>query len=558
MPNTKNQISFEELGLGGVLKRSQLKVPLNQREYSWTEREVMTLLQDFARAISEDTSAYFLGTIVTIPRDNGLLEVVDGQQRLATTALLLAAIRDYLKSRDPMIAESIEHEFLTTIQREQRERVPRLILNLDDNEVFRRLITDRASDVVASKLSHGRLKHAYDLAKAQVNSVVGSFDAKDHGDVLNKWIEFIENGALVVLLRVSNDANAYQMFETLNDRGLKTSQSDLVKNYLFGRAGDRLNEAQQKWALMRGALESLDNEDITIDFLRHAIISAYQFVRESQVYEIVQEIARSSHQAIALMTTLEHLANLYVAIHNPEHEKWNKYPDNVRRSIEVLNMFNIRPMRPLMLAIANKFDPNRAAEAFKYLVVLCVRLLIAGTTRSTSVELPLAATANKVQSEQVVNNSDLKLALKDVMPSNEQFRQAFEIATVSNAKLARYYLRSLEMTAKNEAEPWLIPNDDRQIINLEHVLPQKSEGNWPQFSEEQVAAYAKRIGNMVLLQASRNSILRSDDFETKKKVYATSPYLLTQQIATLPEWTVEKINDRQKVLAQIALRAWSP
>lgn len=56
------------------------------------------------------------------------------------------------------------------------------------------------------------------------------------------------------------------MFETLNDRGLKISQSDLVKNYLLGESGPRLGEAQEKWTLMRGALESLEEEDITVTF----------------------------------------------------------------------------------------------------------------------------------------------------------------------------------------------------------------------------------------------------------------------------------------------------
>ena len=63
----------------------------------------------------------------------------------------------------------------------------------------------------------------------------------------------VEHSATVILLKVPNDVNAYKMFETLNDRGLRTSQADLVKNYLFGQSGSRLGEAQQKWALMSGA-----------------------------------------------------------------------------------------------------------------------------------------------------------------------------------------------------------------------------------------------------------------------------------------------------------------
>src|ERR1700751_3393587 len=113
----ESEIGFAQLGLASILKHHQLVVPANQRDYSWTVKEVRTLLQDIAKAISEGEGSYFLGTIVTIPGASNLLEVVDGQQRLATTAIVLSAIRDYLKIRDPMIADSIDSEFLTVIDR---------------------------------------------------------------------------------------------------------------------------------------------------------------------------------------------------------------------------------------------------------------------------------------------------------------------------------------------------------------------------------------------------------------------------------------------------------
>ena len=83
---------------------------------------------------------------------------------------------------------------------------------------------------------------AFNEARQQIEKIVSGYDEKDHGDILNRWINFMEARALAVLLRVSNDADAYRMFETLNDRGLRTSQSDLVKNYLLGRSGDRIGE----------------------------------------------------------------------------------------------------------------------------------------------------------------------------------------------------------------------------------------------------------------------------------------------------------------------------
>ena len=67
MYNTRTtDISFAQLGIGSILKFNQLVVPPNQREYSWTEKEVRTLFQDYAKAIMEGENSYFLGTVVTI------------------------------------------------------------------------------------------------------------------------------------------------------------------------------------------------------------------------------------------------------------------------------------------------------------------------------------------------------------------------------------------------------------------------------------------------------------------------------------------------------------
>ena len=185
---------------------------------------------------------------------------------------------------------------------------------------------------------------------------------------------------------------------------------------------------------------------------------------------------------------------------------------------------------------------------------------IAGSTRSESVAEPIAQAAHRVFSPKAKNPiataAGMKKELAHIIPVDQQFRQAFELVTVSKATLARYYLRSLEMAAKNEAAPWFIPNDDKQTINLEHVLPEKPEKNWPKFDDEAARIYVKRIGNLALLLAKSNSDLRSSDFETKKAVYKDSPYDLTKQIATVPEWTPAQISTRQKVLADLALRAW--
>ena len=558
MNDTTSQFGFEQAGLGTVLKHNQLVVQPNQREYAWTQTEVTQLFQDLAKAIADSEPRYFLGTIVTIPRADGTLEVVDGQQRLATTAIFLAAIRDYLSDKEDVLVESINNEFLTGIDRAKRVRIPRIRLNVDDNELFGSIIVRNLDEQLpeATKDSHVLLMQAYTEAKKHVQNIVSSLDTKDHGDLLNSWVSFVEHRALVVLLQVPNDSDAFKMFETLNDRGLRTSQADLIKNFLFGRSGDRIQELQARWSYMRGALESLEEENIIVDFLRHALIAIHGFIREAQVYDTVQDIARSEQAAITLSSTLEVLANSYVATFNPEHEKWNEYPESSRRAIEVFSLLNIRPMRALILAVASKFSVRESALTFQFLVSLGVRLLIAGSTRSGSVEIPLATSANEVFTKKIETTAELKKRLRDIIPTDEEFRSAFEAVKVSKAQLARYYLRSLEMAAKGESEPWFMPTSDQSVINLEHVLPKKPEGNWPQFTDDEVTYYANRLGNQALMRASDNLDLRSVEFPEKKGVYTKSPYVLTSQIAELDDWSSKAILARQKTLAQMALKAW--
>src|SRR3990170_267117 len=162
-------IEFDYVGIGTLLNHNRLAVPLNQREYSWEEKHILDLFHDLAGAIDAGKPTYFLGTIVLTRRTNDVLEVVDGQQRLATATILLASIRDYFQERnDLMLVTSLE-EFLFTIVRERREIDPRLKLNVDDNEFFKNRILSKngAPERRSAKpvrISHERIEKAAQLA----------------------------------------------------------------------------------------------------------------------------------------------------------------------------------------------------------------------------------------------------------------------------------------------------------------------------------------------------------------------------------------------------------
>ena len=111
--NASEEIGFEHKGIGDALAHNRFVVPLNQREYSWEKEHVTDLFSDFANAIANNRATYFLGTIVLTKDNEGNPEVSDGQQRLATTTILLAAIRDYFfYNKDNVRAQSIEADYL--------------------------------------------------------------------------------------------------------------------------------------------------------------------------------------------------------------------------------------------------------------------------------------------------------------------------------------------------------------------------------------------------------------------------------------------------------------
>ena len=554
--DVSSPIGLEQAGIGSLLKQNLLYVPPNQREYAWTEREVEQLFTDVAGAIDEDAN-YFLGTIVTIVRSGSSLEVVDGQQRLATTSILLAAIRRYLKEVDEDVAQSIRTDFLMGFDRTKRRHVPKIRLSSSDQENFQSILNyDGEGDLPTASLpSHRLLEAAYEMAIAYVDKIVAPYRSQDHVDHLNKWVAFLEYRALVVLLKVHDDADAYRMFETLNDRGLRTSQADLIKNYLFGRADDRISEAQHSWTRMRTTLETIDEDDISVTFLRHALIVQRGYLRETDVYRAVQEVARSADTAVRLATVLDDLANSYAASFNAEHDNWKRKP-NVRTAIRVLNVLNIRPITPVVLAVAAKTKRSEVAASLRFLVSLGVRLLIASSTRSGAVEVPLANAAQSIWKGDISTTDELRDALQSITPNDDRFRSAFETARVPRASLARYYLRSLEKATKDPPDPWYTPTEETEEINLEHVLPRNPEGNWPQFDDDDARQYVTRLGNLALMLSNDNSIVGSAPFDDKKPVFAQSPYTLTHQISEYPEWTDSSIMERQALMAQLAVKAW--
>lgn len=554
------KIDFEHLGIGTVLSRYTLLVPPNQREYKWTDDEVLDLLHDFSNALRRNTPSYFLGTIVLTGGGGGAWEVADGQQRLATTTILLAAIRDFLHERnEAMLVQWIENKFLYEIIPDEREIAPRLTLNLADNEYFKKRVLarpdslDRFSD--PKNPSNRRIDAAAKITAEHLRKSVSDLGENDKVSHLTQWARFIENAVQVIVLEVPDDLNAYVMFETLNDRGLEVSQADLVKNYLFGEAAERSDEAQHRWATMVGVLETLESEDeITLAYLRHLLSSMYGLKTGSEVFGAIKKKVKGRGGAIDFLGILADRANDYVAILNPEHHKWNTYNPSIRSSIRTLNELRAVPLRHIMLSAARYFPPRETEKTFRLLVSWAVRFLVTGGGRGGRLEEAYAERAKEITEGKITTTKRLADEMADTIPSDLEFESQFAIVTEKKSKLARYYLRSLELKIKGNPEPEFVPNDE-PVINLEHVLPENPGSGW-RIDRETAKAYYPRLGNMVLLQASKNANIGNKKFADKQPVLRESAYVLTAEVGKCNEWGVDQINERQARLARLAVKTW--
>jgi hypothetical protein len=186
-----------------------------------------------------------------------------------------------------------------------------------------------------------------------------------------------------------------------------------------------------------------------------------------------------------------------------------------------------------------------------------VRFLITGGGGGGLLNKHYATKAFAVGSGEIKTAADLAEAMRgdNILPPDAAFQAVFSTATVSRGYLARYYLRSLEMMAKGDSTPELIPNPSEEIVNLEHVLPQNPSQDWD-VTEDVALGYFRRLGNLVLLQATTNSEIGNQPFVAKKRYYRESAFYLTSMVAKEREWGIVQIKKRQQYLSDLAVKTW--
>ncbi|MGP1625229.1 DUF262 domain-containing protein [Prevotella koreensis] len=546
-----SEIKYEFLGIGTLIKNRSLRVPIHQRPYSWFDEHVLALLNDIKSNFNEEE--YFLGTVV-LTESNSNYEIVDGQQRITTVSLIYACLRDsFSEERD---SDDIQTKYLSTYDIRTKEYLPRIELSQQDNDFYRSLIINKNTDFKVQRSSNQKIKDAYSLIKSEIKKLLENNNNDEN--ILIDWKEFLDNKLKVVSIAVPNDTNAFTIFETLNDRGLALAQIDLLKNYLYSKANTRLDEVQKSWIELISKIESED-ESLLLTYVKHFWFVNYNFIRErnNELYKNIKENIKNSTSVTTFVNNLKNDAEIYLAILNNNSSFWNSYDNICKSYIETLNYFNLEQYRPLVFAVLKKFLPEEVMKSLKLIVSWLIRNLIVGSMGGGTLERAYADKARDIILGKINTASILRDSLTSIIPQDEIFKEQFKVATVSQAKNARYYLASMENYKRGKSHPELLVNLNPDSVNLEHILPQNPEENYPNFSEEQHSAYYKRIGNLTLMKTKENSDFKNSNFANKRTKYAESELWITKSISEKLDWNIDEINNRQSELADLAVQTWS-
>jgi len=553
----KPSTSIEIKGIASVLSSARLEVPLHQRPFEWTE-EVVELLDDVGDAFARDREDYFLGSLVIISApDSERPKVLDGQQRLAVVSLLLAGIADQFENMsEKKRSQAIRGQYLTIFDIAEGVERPQLRLNQADDLYFRSLLTGGATKPEqGAPESHRRLWEARQSISSWLSKKLDGNRNPVHW--LANFTKYLSESAYVIYFTVANDANAFLIFETMNDRGLDLSIADLLKNYLLGRSGEDLQTVLNIWTTAISSLSTYGGEYLFTVFLRHFWSSKYGLVREKELYRNIQSRVTTSANVMDFANELERNSYLYAAILSPEHEFWSEASAIARERIRTLHLLGLEQFRPMLLAALAHLQLADIEGILRLLISWNVRLLIVGGLGGGAMENHYCELGKAIRSGELKNVKAIARRAESFIPNDAIFRDSLATARVAKTYLSRYYLRVLELQVAGEPQPELVPNTDPGELNLEHILPERpAENAWPQFTEEERKAHTKRLGNMLLLKQRMNVKLRNSAFSSKRDIYAQSDLLLTKKVAEFNEWTKEAIEERQNYLAELAVRAW--
>jgi len=572
----------------------QFFVPAYQRRYSWKSKQVVDIFRDIDRLPSGDT--HLLGTIVCLTKSHtagiNTLELIDGQQRITTLTLLFKALMD--RFNELGMADSVtELRPCLFCKGLDQQRQKKLKLGDLDEPDYAAILSDDPEGIV-----NLALWDAYVYFKQM-------FTGLDN-DSLARFSHKLLNYTKVIRLDVSQARDAYKLFETINDRGLRLTPTDIIKNYLLGNASlineETLQKVSDAWRDLIVELDGIGTDTFFRQYLastlRRKIVESklilefkkvvrrsvaeiqgidengYQESPESDEEEDgdngVQEVeaVTEDNDDFERVTLVQFARDL--AVHAAVYRKiYRCCFDNTRVNEHLANLIHIKSLASYVFLI-DLFQRGLSDQTIVgVLEAIETFMLRRNICRYRTGELePIFASLVKLPNEGIVEG--VKRDLRPHTPSDEEFQSRLPTYEFfGNLKdRAKYILKVIEYHLMNGPGEFALRSFTD--VHLEHIIPQTIEtkksvrefGDWISYLGgekvlERHKQYVNLIGNMTLLLGELNISASNNPYQAKVKEYEKSKVLLTKTLVEkFQDFRFDDVVYRSGELARLAVGIW--
>ena len=532
-----------------LYSQSQYVIPIFQRNYRWETPQWTKLWASLNEIQKPGKSGnHFMGFLVFVPGlaqpgQYNTFHLVDGQQRLTTSSVLLVAIRNVAKQLDDAtLAEEIHNDFLIH-PRKKGDQAYRVLPKERDHDSYLAIVSGNGEPKgrIADALAHfedllvklasdepSRLRQVFDTVCHRFEFMCASLEAE----------------------------NAYNIFKSLNSTGVPLGPSDLIRNFVFMHvAPDEQDEFDHNlWNPLENRFSKDDgtlDEEYFSRFFRDFSMSGGSYISPKDtfsVFESTYEATGFSPNALAqeLTTTAGH----YAVISGEEADE----DELVSKELASLNVLESSTTYPLLLNLFKKrasgaITTEQLSKCIKMLCGFILRRFVCGESSRGYGQMFLRAVRNNTEGS--VGSLEAFL-LECGWPDDQQFKAAFVAFPLYQRGYTKEVLEALER-ARGHKEP-----ADLQAAQVEHVLPQTLNAAW----FESLGSGAERIkadwlhqpGNLTL--SGYNQELWNHPFEKKRARYADSNIVITRELESYSRWGEEEIRTRGEKLAQEAVSVW--
>ena len=507
-----------------------IALPVYQREYRWRQGSCEQLLRDvLGVAGAREDRTHFIGSILATPEEAGGVTLVDGQQRVTTIMLMLAAIRAHAAEHDRAVARTIEAITLGA----DPARSPRLLTHARYREVMSILMTSGQPPTAATVVSplEENFIYFYDRLVDDWESAWEGLQRLEH-----------------VTIRLGPNASAQQIFESLNSTGAALSDDELIHNYIhMGRNHEeQLVLELETWACIEKEVGGEELRAFWRDYLVLTSSSQPDFTGEFGVYRAFRRRYPNPNMELTKDVQAEwrRMAAHYSVLLRPDDEP---EPD-VSEQLDLLRAFEGAP-RPLLLGLYSEYadnsrDKRELVETLELIQSLFMRRTLVGLPRDIGL-------AGSLCREMRSDRRNLRSGLIRRTPEDPAVRLAL---THSALPIAGYVLRRLQQ-----------PETDSRL-QIEHIYPQTPPADWSggglkwgELSNDDQAQYRtllNTIGNLTLLEADLNAGASNRSFQQKRDYYRRSNVVDTRAMANLDTWDATNIKNRTEKLIKCFVATW--